>query len=311
MEHQLQITKPNATPALIIDPLGDTGRPEVMPYQLKSMLDRAFQDRPSELARKPGRLTTAINSLPPRDQNVPISPKLSVAAFTSRTVQRADVSTERMAAEVGILAQRDGCFHHNNHPMVAANGWKPTNEQIEELGKRTVDVYLANGFIRPHDTVIDIGTGTGFVAKHLEARGINVEAIEPGAGEVPGFPKAHRLTAKQFIEQHPGKRFSVVHAGNFSPLSNTGYLEMGAARQMLAELRDMTADDGSLLLGVSSMDPQFVSGTSEYRLRPHLEQNFEKVEYFSPKKLGEEFSIGGQMGVFKCSGPRRQAAAAQ
>jgi cell wall-associated NlpC family hydrolase len=138
-----------------------------------------------------------------------------------------------------------------------------------------------------------------------------VEAIEPSIGDLPGFSKAHRLTAKQFLEQHPGKRFSVVHAGNFSPLSDTGHLEMGAVRRMLAELRDMTTDDGSLLLGVSSMDPQFVSGTSQYRLRPHLEKNFEKVEYFSPKKLGEEFSIGGQMGVFICSGLKRQAAASQ
>jgi hypothetical protein len=108
--------------------------------------------------------------LPPRDQNVPISPKLSVAAFTSRTVQCADVITERTAAEIGILGQRDGYFHNNNHPIVEANGWKPTNEQIEELGKRTVDVYLSHEFICPHDTVIDVGTAPG-VSPNIWMRG--------------------------------------------------------------------------------------------------------------------------------------------
>lgn len=81
---------------------------------------------------------------------------------------------------------------------------------------------------------------------------------------------------------------------------------MDTAREFIRDLARMTSDDGTTLIGISSMDPQFVSGTSEYRLRPHLSENFDKVEYLSARKLGEEFSIGGQMGVFKCSEPKRK-----
>jgi hypothetical protein len=80
--------------------------------------------------------------------------------------------------------------------------------------------------------------------------------------------------------------------------------------ELIGDLAKMTADAGTALIGISSMDPQYVSGTSEYRLRPHLEEDFGAVEYLSAVKLGEEYSIGGQMGLFKCSKPKRKSEAA-
>lgn len=150
------------------------------PDNLVSALDRAFENRPTELARRPGRLTTMINSLPACERNKPACPRLVIAVLTSRTVQRADLTTERPAAETAMLAHWDGCFHNNNHQLVTANGFNPSLKDIEELGEKTVQVLRRNDLICQGDSVIDVGTGKGFIAKHLALQGVKVEAIEPG-----------------------------------------------------------------------------------------------------------------------------------
>lgn len=306
----MKITSPGSTPALITDQEGNSGRPAIAPQELTGAMDKAFSGRLAGLPRKPGKLTEMINGLPPDQQEQPVSPRLSVAVLTSRSMQRTDMTTERPAAEAGMLAQRDGYFQNNNHPMISANGWKPTDRQLEELAVRQVVTYLSNGLIKPKDTAIDVGSAKGYFAQHLAGKVASVEAIEPGKfgeSEHPVFGETKPLTAEQYIKSYPDKRFSVVHAGNFSPRSDTGFVEVDTCKQVIGHLSQLTTDDGTTLLGVSSMDPQFVSGTSQYRLRPLLEQCFGKVEYLSPKKLGQEFSIGGQMGVFKCSLPKRDS----
>lgn len=281
-----------------------------MPRDLLWMLDQAFGNRP-ELARLTGRLTKLINELPLDELNKPVCPRLSIAFATSRTVEGVDQQTERRAAEIAILAHWQGGFHCNNHAMVVENGFKPSRSDIEELGKTTVEVLLRNGLIRQSDSVIDVGTGAGFIPKHLTLRGVEVEAIDPREmrdGDELVFSTTQKLTAKQYTVNYPGNRFAVVHVANFSPRPPPGkrYFELGAAREFIGDLAMMTSDAGTALIGISSMDPQYVSGASVYRLRPHLEEYFGEVEYLSAIKLGKEYSIGGQMGIFKCSRPKRK-----
>lgn len=314
-------TTPESTPAILIDAAGDSGRVHLTAAQLKTTLDNAFKNRPTKAASAPGVLTGLIDLLPEEQLDLPVPPPLAVAALTSHALQSKDTETERPAVEAGIRAQVAGKFLFNNHKMVKVNGWQPTSEQIEELGKQTVAAYRKKGWIKKGDTVIDVGAGHCYVSKHLKLEGIDVEAIEPAATRAGKavFRDVQPLTAEQYIAKFSGKRFSVVHAGNFSPIDREGWIEMASGKraprikkesckQMIGQLSNLTADEGIALIGINSMDPQFVSGTSEYRLRPLLEKHFGKVEYFSPKKVYEDdqhFSIGGQMGVFKCSLPKR------
>lgn len=290
----------------------------ITPAKLLSATDAAFENRRGDAGRR-GQLTAAIQSLPSQERDFSAcDAKLVVAAFTSSTMQRQDLETERHIAEKGILAHWHGGFHNNNHEMVSENDLMPTLKDIEETGKMTVEVLLRNDLIREGDTVIDVGTGKGFIPKYLALQaGIDVEAIEPGTflpRERPAFDATKQLTAKEYTEKYPGQQFSVVSAMNICPAFVSAgrvadIFDMGMVREFIGDLSKMTSDGGTTLIGISSMDPRYLSLRSEFQLWPYLKENYQEVECLWPEDLGEEFSIGGQMALLKCTGPKRDKAA--
>lgn len=298
----MQIISHDSTPPIVaFDESGEPIRGALSAENLESTLD-------GMLRGAPGVLTELITSLSPEERKKRVEKRLLLAVFTADGMQGSEESQVRRPAEVAMLAQIDSYFHFNFDPRISANGFSPTEEQIEQLGIRTVEIYITNDLIKITDTVLDVGSGKGYIAKYLAKKHVNVEAIDPNEYSAnPAFPETKKMTIEQYASAYPGKQFSVVHAGNFRPLTKDRWFDVATYQKMIDEMAKLTADGGIALIGISSMDPAFVSG-SRYNLRPLLAKAFGHVEYLSARRLGQKFSIGGQMGVFKCSDPRRDAA---
>ena len=306
-----------ARPIRIVDGDGTSEYERITPTELLSTMDAAFENRTGDAGR-PGELTAAIQSLPTPERDFSAcDTELVVAVLTSLTVQREDLETERDLAEKGILAHWHGGFHNNNDKMVSENDLRPTLKDIEESGKITVKALLRKDLIREGDSVIDVGTGKGFIPKYLALQfGKDLEAIEPGnflPGERPAYA-TKQLTAKEYIEKHPSKKFSVVSAMNICPrFASAGRVadifDMGMVGEFIRDLSNMTSDGGTTLIGISSTDARYLSRRSEFQLWPYLKENYEEVECLWPEDLDEKFSIGGQMALLKCTGPKRDNAA--
>jgi len=290
-----------------MDESGNFGPVDITLGGLRAALEQVFRNRGSKAARKTGRLTELIDSHMRSGDGKFASAKLCIALMTTDAARGVDLTSSRQIVEDAILGQLDGCFHNNFHPLVDTNGMKTTADALEQLGILTIDTYIKHGLVRATDTVIDVGTGSGYVPRYLESRGFEVSAIEPGEHSDPHqlvFAGTEQLSAQAFNEAYPGLQFSVVHAGNFSPFTKSMHYRVQDAAELTHELSRMTSPGGRALVGISSMDPYLISPTSKYWLKPVLEKFFGMVRFLSFLDLGCEFSIGGQLGVYECLGPK-------
>lgn len=158
---------------------------------------------------------------------------------------------------------------------------------------------LRAGFVSKDDTVIDVGTGQGGFAEMLVEKGISVTAIEPSGSffrsAQRAFPEVINADSRQFISQNPEKKFDVVHVGNFAPN------EIGADG-LVRDVKDMTSRTGRAMIGISSANPECVTGRTFERI---LNNNFEQVRWLERATFGDSFyANSAQLGYFECSRPR-------
>ncbi|MFN7834447.1 MAG: ankyrin repeat domain-containing protein [Burkholderiaceae bacterium] len=182
-------------------------------------IQKRLVNRPIE-GRQSGVLTAMINNLSTQNQQLPLAPKLTVALGTSGTFRETDIESDRRAVEAGIVAHWDGHLQFNpDSDVIQENNMEVSEQQRKNLGARMVNAYLQGGLIQPGDDVMDVGTGQGYVPKLLEQKGVSVEAIEPfleGCGKQV-FDRTQPLTVEEYLIRNPGRKFSVVHAGNIHP----------------------------------------------------------------------------------------------
>lgn len=292
------------------------------------LLDRMFANRDT-LANQTGLLSQFLESA---DPNAEIDPLLCLAIFSFGAVIEQDNFTERHIAETAMLGQALTNFMCNPTKIVSVNiernGFPRPNtyHNVKRISKRAISALLEYGLIQHSDTVIDVGTGYGAIAKYLIKKGIDTTAIEPLFDEVYfqgildakmeqgkiikdtkliELNKIIRMTAEEYVRNNPGKRFSTVIACNFRP--NT------SRRSMIEALAALTKADGEgkALIGISCADPQAVAATP-HNMQSYLEEYFSDVRYIhaydiSPSEFDIYFSVGGQMGFYECKRPMMRA----
>lgn len=262
-----------------------------------------------------------LNAVP---RNSQLDPALCVAMHAARTMTGQDQLTERPLSEIGMLGQWKANFLYSAAPVVKENIDKNnfpkhnSYRQLRQIAKRAVDSYLESGLIKCTDSVIEIGTRYGSVAKYLQKKGVDVISIEPQIEflkeeifdekledgkqikdtKKKELEKILPLTAEEYARENPGKKFSVVNVSNFYP--NYG------AKKMTSALAELTHPDGKTLIGVCCVDPQDISETP-HNISPYLKKHFGEVKFISVEnfpEFKEYFSVGGQMGFFECTRPK-------
>ncbi|KAH8727446.1 hypothetical protein GQ44DRAFT_770461 [Phaeosphaeriaceae sp. PMI808] len=267
-----------------------------------------YSCRPAELLSTlerypgpPGRLTNMIKSL--QEQDLQAERGLIIAVLSIGNYAN---DIERTVIEEAMVANWKSYFLFNEDMLIAPNGLTPSQGNKEELGRATVRALLRNDLIRQGETVIDIGSGHGIIASELAAKGIAVEAIEPGRWDPIVFPDTKKLTAQSFTRSFPDKKFSVALLAGFNPNGiSCAITQLAATSDIVSQVCKLTTSRALFL--ISSVDPGLISHTSEVYLLPKLESKFSEVEYLSADTLGEDYSVGGHLGLFKCSGPKNKS----
>ena len=275
----------------------------------------------SLLRQAPGNeshLTRLLQDVPQNMRDKPYSdPKLSLA-FASRLY----LELNRPALEMSILGQWKSDYHFNQSEIVALNqainGYPKSDP--EELSQRMISSYIKAGLLTKDDLILDVGSGRGAAVAALLRFGFNVLGIEPDFRSTvtqhldnrAAFILALKLQA--YAIQNQGKKFTKVMFCNFYPISNDtapdGQLNKSAVKPLAQVASYMTDKNGMGLFGINSGNPQFIAPGCNLNIKKDLESAYEKVTYMSASKFPEEFkqffSVGGQMGVYICTGPKQK-----
>lgn len=312
---------------ILLDEAGKVIQPSFLPKELKLWIDTKYANLP------PGRATRESEQsrlLKEAKQDEPLSPRFVLATLTGC------YDVERPVAEMSNLGQWGSGFPNNRNKFVAYNSLHndfpmpvtASKEGMEDQAKRMAVSYFEYGLVKPEDSFLDVGTSIGFLPKHLKNLGVkDVVAIEPdlenikqraaqiGSNIDEETKDTIQISAQEYLKSNDGRKFSVVNVSNIYPAYNcyeNAKVDKSDFVSMMEALSGLTAKDGKCLVGVSSINPEYVSGQSGINLRQFLEKYFNKVEYISAKNFTAEysdyFSVGGQMGVFSCAEPVGSAA---
>jgi hypothetical protein len=244
--------------------------------------------------------------------------KLSVAFPNVTMAGTGEAPIKRRIFEAGVLAVWYGRFQYSHQKeFVIANGFGPTDRDHFEMGQKIVDMLVRIGAVRLHDpnfSVLDIGTAHGVVPMLLAQMGVrNVRAIEPYSIREAqrNFKETEPLTARQFMAQYPGLKFSLVLYSNFSPFLSSddpdSEADLAAARDMFYCMSMMTADNGEGWAGFNGIDALCLSSNSSQYLHPHMAKQYASLDFADPQRFGERFSVAGQMGYYIGSNPDPKA----
>lgn len=239
----------------------------------------------------------------------PVSPRIQLAVLATLNSTPA---VERPLMEVAAWGAARTGNPYENHPLVKHNQEKSgypsyfrDDELRAELAQDALEGLSKAGLIQPGDRLLEIGAGSGEFAKAAQQAGHDVTALE--LQPMPEHQTIFPDMTYQSIEEHlktNAVSYDIIVANHFSVSARPD--AVGTRSSYFEAAADTLKSSGAraVAFGISTSNPEYLSGEMRENLRPELEKYFD-VEYKSavkhfPAQFEKNGSIGGMMGYLVC-----------